>query len=767
MLKAMRAHLTLVPMMLALGGPGAQAAPLPLANDGQTSYVIALARDAAAPEQTAARELADHLAQVTGAAHSVVAPEEVGDRPAIAVGPGAARALWPEADLDLGALGHDGIVLRTRAPHLILTGAEGARRGTLYAVYTFLEDVVGCRWWSSKESFVPSKPTLEVPELDQRYVPQLRYREAFYRDAFDGIFAARCKCNGHFERIPPEYGGHYTLIGWCHTFYLFLPPDEYFAQHPDWYSEINGERTAEHTQLCLTNDEMRAEFTRRVLEAIRADPSAGMVSVAQNDWHGACQCENCRKVVEEEGSESGPILRFVNAVAEEIEKEYPDFLVETLAYSYTRKPPAKVKPRKNVVVRLCSIECSFSQPLATGPQNAQFQADIQGWSAIAPQLYIWDYVTNFANYILPHPNLRVLAPNIRYFVENGAIGLFEQGDAGCSCGDFVELRAWLLAHLMWDPTRDEQALIAEFLRGYYGPAAEPLAEYIALTHDAVDRSGVYLRCYMNDTSPWLGLADLNRATELFAEAARLVADDPVLSARVRRARMPLDHAWIQRQRALRRVAQMTGQPYLGPADPVAFCEDFINAAREFNAGSYAEGRPFDDLIPALRAQTEPPSAAGPPPPEAQGLADEDWIDIQEGEFRLHGLGDWVTVVEDDSASNGRAARMPGTHTQWAVQYPLSGDLGDLGTWHFYVVARCQATADTGPAFQIGLYDAAASKGLSAITETLDKAGDGEYRTYDLGAHEAKAGMYVWVAPVGKPDAVSAVYVDRIFLIREK
>ena len=224
---------------------------------------------------------------------------------------------------------------------------------------------------------------------------------------------------------------------------------------------------------------MRAELARQALNWIKKDPQAGMISIAQNDCGGPCQCPKCQATVDREGSQSGPIIHFVNQIAEDIERQYPDFLVETLAYSYTRKPPASVRPRRNVVVRLCSIECSFCQPLATGRQNANFRADIDRWAAVAPQLYIWDYVTDFANYIIPHPNLRVLGPNIRLFVDKGAIGLFEQGDAGCSCSDFPELRAWLIAHLMWDPSRDAQTLMAEFMRGYYGAAAPGLLEYIA------------------------------------------------------------------------------------------------------------------------------------------------------------------------------------------------------------------------------------------------------------------------------------------------
>ena len=196
-------------------------------------------------------------------------------------------------------------------------------RGSLYAVYTFLEDVVGVRWWTSTESYLPKTPTLRIKDLDIRYAPKLQFREAFYRDAFDGVFAARSKCNGHFPRVPEAYGGHYPVLGWCHTFFQLLPPDKYFQDHPEWYSEIDGQRKADHTQLCLTNEAMRAELVQNALKWLRAVSNPGVIDISQNDWHGQCQCAKCRAIEEEEGSLSGPLLRFVNAVAEDIEREFP------------------------------------------------------------------------------------------------------------------------------------------------------------------------------------------------------------------------------------------------------------------------------------------------------------------------------------------------------------------------------------------------------------------------------------------------------------
>ena len=729
-----------------------------LSDNGASEYAIVIAEDAIVAERTAAAELQSHIEAVTGATLPI--REEAADAKLIVVGPSARFcAAFPE--VDLGALKHDGIVMKTKGDAVYLAG--GRPRGTLYAVYTFLEDVVGCRWWSSTERFVPDRPTLTIPALDVVYTPRLLYREAFYRDAFDGVFAARCKCNGHFEQIPEEYGGHYSILGWCHTFNQLLPPHRYFKDHPEWYSEIDGERVAERSQLCLTNEEMPAEFIKQALEWLRKSPNAGMISIAQNDGRGRCRCAKCRALEDHEGSASGPILHFVNAVAEEIEKEFPDVLVETLAYVYSRHPPKHVRPRGNVVVRLCSIECSYCQPLATGEQNETFRRDIEGWSAIAPQLYIWNYVTNFSSYILPHPNLRVLAPNIRFFVEHNAISLFEQGDSTCSCSDFPELRAWLLAHLMWDPSRDAQALITEFLQGYYGAAAGPLEAYINLIHDAVEASGAYLRCYMSDTSSWLGSDDLERATALFDEAERRVAGDAARFTRVRRARMPLDHVWLNRYHALKRLAKAEGRPFSGPEAPKAFSEEFIRRAHEFDVGNYREGHPFAEYEPRLRARFGPPGRA---PTRCEGLADDDWVDIQDGEFFLHNYGRWVLTVEDKRASNGSAARMPGDHNEWAVQYRMSADLAALGPLHCYVVVRCQAKAKAGDAFQIGIHDRDARKGVVAETIPLERCADGAYHEYDLGVHALSSGMQFWVAPMENPDEVRAVFVDRIYCVRE-
>lgn len=560
-----------------------------IAEDGASRAAIVIAADATAAERHAAAELASILKQVTGGDFAV-SDQAAAGQSRLLIGPAAAKRA--DAAFTTEGLGAEGLVIRTVGRDLILAG--GRPRGTLYAVYTFLEDTVGCRWWSSKVSTMPKKPTLRVGPLNIRFVPRLEYRESFWFDALDGDWAVRNKCNGNSDRLDAARGGKQTYEGFVHTFYGLIPPAQYFSDHPEWFSEIGGQRTAANAQLCLTNDELRAELVKNLKTRLRANPAATIASVSQNDCFNPCQCARCAAVDQEEGSPAGSLLRFVNAVAAEIEPEFPNVAIDTLAYQYTRKPPAKVRPRPNVIVRLCSIECSFSVPLAD-ERNRAFRDDIAGWSKICDRLYIWDYTTNFNHYILPHPNLRVLGPNVRFFVEHGVRGVFEQGAYQSYGSEMAELRGWVLAKLLWDPTLDAQKLIDEFLDGYYGPAAGPIREYLKLTHDAVAASGDALGCFSPADAKFLSLKTLRPGLALLREAETAAGADVAVGHRVRVAELPVLYAFIVRWDALR--GEAANEAAIWPVDDriVDLYERFMKIAQAEQVTMVAESRPLEWL----------------------------------------------------------------------------------------------------------------------------------------------------------------------------
>ncbi len=338
--------------------------------------------------------------------------------------------------------------------HLVIAG--GGLRGNLYGVYGLLEDHLGCRWFTPTLSRIPQMDPLVIEPIDETKIPVLEYREPFVMDCFDGDWCARNRVNSSAAALDARHGGKVRFGNgmFVHTFNRLMPPETYFDRHPEYYSEVGGKRLRQRTQLCCTNDDVVRICTDEMRKAIRADPGAFVFSLSQNDWANYCECSKCRALAEREGSEMGPVLQLVNRVAQALEEEFPDKAIETLAYTYTRKPPQNLRPRRNVIIRLCSIECCFMHPLASCDQEANraFVRDLREWAKIADRLWIWDYVTSFRDYLVPFPNLRVRDDNIRLLVENHVTGIFEQDVYSTLCGELSPLSGYLNAKLLWEIT---------------------------------------------------------------------------------------------------------------------------------------------------------------------------------------------------------------------------------------------------------------------------------------------------------------------------
>jgi len=542
-----------------------------LSDAGQLRATVVVAADAPAPVRHAADELRYFLSRVTGT-DFLIRHNRSPEGTNLLVGPKAARLR--ETGFTTDDLGEDGIVLRSVGDDLILAG--GAPRGTLYAVFTFLEDHAGCHWWTPAASHIPRRPNLKVPKLNFRYVPRLEYRDMSFLHTAEADFSVRNKLNGHHHRL--FYDNSFNNIGqdssrggrkyayirsdkWgSHGWWTLIEPEVYFKSHPEWFALINGKRTHISpkypiSNLCLTNESMRAELTKNARLALRWNPHATVISIAQPDDAGPpnrCECAACA-AVEQEGNPSELVIRFVNAVAADLQEQFPDVAVSTLAYHYSQKPPKQTRPRPNVLVRLSSIKCSFSRPM-TDERNSPFRADLEGWSKMCDRLYLWDYPINFA-YPLPHPNLRVYGPNLRYYTEHNVKGMFCEGGA---FAELVELRAWLLAKLMWNPNADSNQLIDTFVRGYYGQAGSHILDYIQLTHNAVEATDDFLGLGSRPDATFLSLETLLRAWEHVQAAAAAVANDPILAQRVQVTRLPIMFVFLHRWNELHAAAKDAG-----------------------------------------------------------------------------------------------------------------------------------------------------------------------------------------------------------------
>ena len=241
---------------------------------------------------------------------------------------------------------------------------------------------------------------------------------------------------------------------------------------------------------CLCDPENLRKAIKNVRAALEANPNTDIVSVSQNDNNNYCKCEKCQAVDAEEGSPSGNMLRFVNAIAADIAEDYPHVVVDTLAYNYTQAAPKITKPLPNVCIRLCSIRCCFMHPLTKCPNKSVWTRtprlvhDIVEWGKICNRIYIWDYTTNFKFYVPTYANFGALRENMRFYVDNHVRGMFPQGNSQSISGEFGEVRAYLLAKLMWDPYMSEEEYYThmdEFLEAYYGDGWQYIRKYIDKT----------------------------------------------------------------------------------------------------------------------------------------------------------------------------------------------------------------------------------------------------------------------------------------------
>jgi len=452
--------------------------------------------------------------------------------------------------VEVAALGPHGITLYAppveEAHPLFIVG--GSPIGTLYAVYEFFERYMGVRWLAPGVTHIPDAPPDSIADVRVRYQPPFLYRTSSYYGNWpnkDEYLRA--------NRISEEPG--FGLF--VHTFYPLLLPEKYFPEHPEYYSEINGKRVApvgydwqneteraDHpntlAQLCMGNPDVADAILSELLTRVRANPEPKIWSVSQNDWDSYCTCPICKAIDEREGTPMGSLLTGVNRIADGLRTTFPDHYVETLAYTYSRKAPKTLRPRDNVIIRLCSIECDFAAPLdsPSSPVNRAFAEDIRAWSRIAGALYIWDYTPSYYNYHAPHPNFHVLQPNLRFFAEHNVKGMFEQGAESLGA-EFCYLRGYLLAKLMWDPYADAQSIMDEFIRLYYREAAPCIKEYIDfITHKVLD-THAFMGCF--DRALWMDYDAVKTAQDIFAKAFAAVQSGEV-RRRVDEAYLPVQWA---------------------------------------------------------------------------------------------------------------------------------------------------------------------------------------------------------------------------------
>lgn len=495
-----------------------------LFQSGQSEYTIVVPTGASTSEHTAARELQSYLQQVGGTSLPIAASSRAG-HPAIHIG------YDPATGAEQPAASDESYTYRMLGTDLYIWG--GSQRGTLYGVYSFLENELGIRWYTSDFTHIPRRESYMLPEgLHVHQQPALPYRLTYcYESIRDNVWCARNRQNMQVTPATNEYGGLTSYWG-AHTFQKLLPPNEYFSTHPEYYS-LRGKKRIDNGQLCLSNPDVLRLVSERLSRYIHNNPNCWGYDVSQNDNKLYCECAECRRIEKKYGGHSGIMIWFVNQVATRIRQQYPDVLIGTLAYEYTRRPPTGIRPADNVVIRLCDIECCLMHPLDQCNQNRDFLSDIEGWKKLTDRIFAWDYMVNFHYYHLPLANHHVLNHNIQLFAKEHLMGVLELGGYDARWSDFSEMRQWISAKLLWDPTLDSDSLAHTFITDYYGQAAPDIWTYYQMVC-ALPTSRTHMDCHADPDTGIYTTEFRTRSMQVLRHAQQTAASDTLIHRRVSR-----------------------------------------------------------------------------------------------------------------------------------------------------------------------------------------------------------------------------------------
>ena len=514
--------------LIALSACNTSAQQITLANNNASEYKIVVPSAPSKPELRAANVLQDYIFRISGARLPVVKEEGRMNTPAIYIGQTSKaekvnpQKMKPESSL-----------LQTDGKDLIICSGSG--KGLIYGVYGFLENYLHCKKISNVPAILPATKEITIPgRIHDEHKPPFIYREVYYPASHDAEYLEW----NQLQQLEDLWGL------WGHSYNKLVPAQTYFKTHPEYYSLVKGKR--QPSQLCLSNEDVFKIVVSDLKKRMATNPDAIYWSVSPNDDIGNCECDKCRATDNEYGGPAGSLIKFVNRIA----AVFPDQKITTLAYGYTHGAPKKLKPAQNVYVFLSDIDAFRDKPLADEGSAATFRNDLKAWGALTPNLFVWDYVTEFTNYLAPFPNFYTLQPNMRFLKDNGIKGVFAQG-SGDTYSEWAELRSYVIAKLLEDDKADVKQLISSFLKEYYGNAAKYLQQYIDLLQEKMIASKRKLDIYGNPVNEWKSYLSpdlLDQYSAIFDKAEGAVEDNALLADRVMRARLPMEYTVFQQAR---------------------------------------------------------------------------------------------------------------------------------------------------------------------------------------------------------------------------
>ena len=514
----------------------------------------------------AAKELAEHLQKITGAVFKIT-EESLWDKktPAFFVGD---TAFARKNGIDPSKLDREEWLYKSIGRNIVICG--GFNWGNDIAVYKFLENELGCLWLSYENTIVPKNRNLTIPVLDKRGKPSFTTRVLYIpptgqksKKIAKAMYLFLRRNRSNFQREPMIKSYQYMAV---HSFYAFVNPDIYFKSHPEYFSmDPHGRRVCgtfksrSGGQLCLSNPEVRKiteAQLRKFIPKDRQTPNPQkwpqIYEISQCDaTNFICCCPECKKITVREGSESGLLLHFLNPIAESIAKDYPEIIISSYVYVSTEKAPKYIRPVKNLSLRWCDLypNSDCFRPLAH-PINAGQKKIFDDWSKISTAVdSVWDYWNMGGHWINP-PRIETMvdaiASDLRYFHARGVKHYFAEAEHNYFNVDtnFLELQNFLGQQLLDDVTKDENKLIALFMKHHYGPAEKPMTEALNIIRKAVAENKKHMFYTGNINQPFLTRSFLKAVKEKITQAHRMTAPGSACRLRVEQEYLPVLRAQL-------------------------------------------------------------------------------------------------------------------------------------------------------------------------------------------------------------------------------
>ena len=484
-----------------------------LADAGQTAYTLVVPAAADVSDKAVAADFAGILKEITGATFPIVADDSEPGEHEIIIGADNARL----EDLGLADLAGDFSAgeyeIRTVGNSLVIAG--GPNRGTINGMYGFLQDHLGCRWFTPGCMKMPKQAALTLGEIRDRQKPSYARRSTNACMHWDAAWTARnrlnqCLTGGGTASIVMLMSDDRvkTIGGYPGVHMLSYVPKSLYDEHPEYYAQIGGQRfcheNANQRAYCVTNEGFAEWFANWLVDRkLRGSEGPIQVDISRADTGNFCQCDVCKACYDRVGI-PGAYMEFGNAVAEILAKVNPQVEIQTYAYGITfAATPVELHPNIRVIWCPISYCAAHAMDECDGNRDRSFLSILADWQERASRIGIWYYHTQ-QDQLMPHMMMSATAKNFKAFAGTGVDYIFTEvgpshgmrsndasdgdkllaayGDAARN-GYFtvpfgiVHLREYLVTRLLWDVNYDWKQGVREFCDTYYGPAGKELAEF--------------------------------------------------------------------------------------------------------------------------------------------------------------------------------------------------------------------------------------------------------------------------------------------------